>query len=382
MRTAFLLGSGISIDAKMPSVDDVTTQVMSGEGVWRHTDGSFVLGSSSSAVYELYRPPVGPILRFTADLAARATEFFRREPNYEQIAQLAQAIADPVPPAVGEYENPAVMPLLRELAAQVDAEDGDALAMVQMRAAETHSYIGDTVCGLLRVPPVRVDHLEILLDACEHLGGVTFATLNHDLVFEDALRTAGVHFADGFEPATTDVRKWIGTWGESPVRLLKLHGSIDWWRYAFAGDDWRGAVAAQYSGADAIHPARADVLGPPQDVRPLVLVGTFDKILSYETSLFLDQHFRFREELRKATRVVVIGYGFADKAINSRLIDWLARDRANRMIVCHPDSDRLLARARGAIQHSWARWQRNGQLAVVPAYVGDLQFSDVSAELR
>src|SRR4051794_16531820 len=57
MHIVFLLGSGISRDAGMPSVDDITAQVVSGEGVWRHTSGRFVLDAGNPN-YELRRARV------------------------------------------------------------------------------------------------------------------------------------------------------------------------------------------------------------------------------------------------------------------------------------------------------------------------------------
>ncbi len=36
-RVSFLLGSGVSIPARMPSVNDITKRVLSGMGVMRHT---------------------------------------------------------------------------------------------------------------------------------------------------------------------------------------------------------------------------------------------------------------------------------------------------------------------------------------------------------
>lgn len=187
--------------------------------------------------------------------------------------------------------------------------------------------------------------------------------------------------ADGFETTGTDVRRWVGRWPDSTVRLLKLHGSIDWWRYNFVDQGWSGSVAARFVGDDPQHPKCPQVIGGPLDPRPRFLVGTFDKILSYETSLFLDQHLRFRIDLRDANRLIVTGYGFADKAINSRLIGWLARARDNRMVVCHPDENGLLERSRKAIRTCWNRWRESGQLVILPTYVEGLKYSDIAAHL-
>jgi len=43
-KVSFLLGSGVSIPAKMPSVKEITERVLSGAGVRRHTAGNYDFG--------------------------------------------------------------------------------------------------------------------------------------------------------------------------------------------------------------------------------------------------------------------------------------------------------------------------------------------------
>ena len=51
--------------------------------------------------------------------------------------------------------------------------------------------------------------------------------------------------------------------------------------------------------------------------------------------------------------MISIGYGFGDKAINTRLIAWLSGALERRLIVFHGTPDDLVAQARGAIQLGW-----------------------------
>jgi hypothetical protein len=239
------------------------------------------------------------------------------------------------------------------------------------------SYIADTVEAMLADTPRAVRHLRAIIDACTHLPDVTLATLNHDLVLEVALEGHGVDYADGFEAVDNELRIWRDEWDQEPVRLLKLHGSIDWWSFEFAEQLGRGATIARFSGRDPWHPEDESVDRPAQP-RPHVLTGTFDKILAYETSIFPAQHFRFYEAMRDATTVVVIGYGFGDKAINTRLIAWAARNRRHRIILCDPDPTRLIeTRARNAIRRAAGRWIPGGQLAIVQATAGDLDYASI-----
>ena len=243
-----------------------------------------------------------------------------------------------------------------------------------------HLYIADTVAHMLSRPPQRLDHLGVIVDACTELPQVDLVTLNHDLVLEAALRERAVPFADGFEQTNDDVRLWTDTWSDARVRLLKLHGSLDWWGYQDPHEPWRGWITTRYVGNDPMHASRRG-FDLPHNFRPIILTGTFDKILAYETWIYPDQHLRFHEGLRDTRRVVVIGYSFGDKAINTRLIGWLARSRDHKLVVCHQSEDAVRRQARGAVANAWSRWRAEGQLAVVPRFVENLNFDHLSKHL-
>jgi hypothetical protein len=375
MDTVFLLGSGTSIDAGMPRVSTITDQILSGDGVFLHTNKRFVLDASNPN-YESRRSMVEPVLELVEDLRQRAAAYFDRRPNYEELAQVVRQINDALSK---EYESPAVMPLVDLLSARpYAAYDSQQLHGVSQLA---HHYIMDTVRQMLDKPPSRLDHLAVIVEACTDLPGVLLATLNHDLVLESALRRADIDYGDGFEAAGRDIRLWTDEWDDVSVRLLKLHGSLDWWGYRRMDEPSRGWVTTRYLGDDPTHPNSNVVVGPPQDMRPIFLTGTFDKVLAYETWIFPDQHLRFHETLREAKHVVVIGYGFGDKAINTRLIGWLARSSKHKLIVCHPDPVKLSERSRPAIREKWTGWQNRGQVKTVVASVADLDYAAIVEHL-
>ncbi len=359
----------------MPGVPAITEQVVSGEGVFLHSANVFLIDANNPN-YHHYRQPVEPVLALVHDLRDLAREYFGRDPNYEEISQLARQIDDALS---GEYESAAVMPLVAQLAQRGYA--GGDYARLRELTNLAHEYIADTVRLMLGKSPERLDHLAAIVRACDQLDAVDLATLNHDLVLEAALDDAGVKYADGFDGSNEDVRLWIDEWGDGRTRLLKLHGSLDWWGYRIDNEPWRGWVTGRYRGDDPIHPKRNGISDYPHDLRPVFLTGTFDKILAYETWVFPDQHLRFQEGLRQASRVVLIGYGFNDKAINTRLIGWLARARENKLIVCHGAPDELRASARGAIQRRWDDWQAQNKLAVIPAWIAELSYDAIDAEL-
>lgn len=371
-RIVFLLGSGISIDAGKPSTKDITSQVFSGHGVFLHSDKRFVIDAEHSN-YELYRPDAEPVLKLVERMRCVTRDYFQREPNYEQVATVARAVGDTLS---GEYESPAVMPFVRQL--QDEGYAGGDHNDLRYRCQLVCHYIADTVRHMLRGEPKRLDQLDAIVQACREFSHPTLASLNHDLVLEAALSSADISYSDGFEQSDADTNLWSDRWDTGSVPLLKLHGSLDWWAYKLKDELWRGWVAARYKGQDPLRPERHGIEPDPYDYRPLLLIGTYDKILAYETWIFPDQHLRFHEELRTTNRVVVIGYGFGDKAINSRLIGWLARARDNKLIVCHPSPDRLFCDARPAIKNKRHDWEHDGQLATIPDEVATLTYETIA----
>ncbi len=110
----------------------------------------------------------------------------------------------------------------------------------------------------------------------------------------------------------------------------------------------------------------------------MLLTGTFDKPLAYDSTVYADQHYRFHESLRETDAVVVLGYGFRDKAINARLIGWLHGAPDRRLIVGHGGVEALVRGARFAIAGKWNRWIHDGRLRVIEKWVAVTSWSDIA----
>ncbi|HEV7566064.1 MAG TPA: hypothetical protein VGO31_08925 [Microbacteriaceae bacterium] len=79
--------------------------------------------------------------------------------------------------------------------------------------------------------------------------------------------------------------------------------------------------------------------------------------------------------------MLVIGYGFRDKAINSRLIAWAERPGERRMVVVHRDPYGVGAGARGAIAQKWDRLEQSGTLAFVPRHLEGTTWAEIREKL-
>lgn len=162
--------------------------------------------------------------------------------------------------------------------------------------------------------------------------GDVVITFNYDDALERALKSAGkwdVWNGYGFSVSAD--------YSQSPVEVLKLHGSVNWWASLFGG-------RMGYSMFDPQHtlghrPVIADhhmqALGyaqerdrecPPKTAKVQVMIAPFrKKQFFYETSFgteyggFYDDLWRRAEAaLSRATTVYVLGYGMAQSDVRAR----------------------------------------------------------------
>jgi len=167
--------------------------VVSGEGVWRLTSGTFVLGAGNPN-YELRRGPVELPLRVVQWVARQYREASTDQaPNYEQIALVLQQVSGALS---GEYESPAVLPFAVQLgdALAVPAHEIGRYATRQSTTSVTASFACYTAAG-----STTTLILLGITEACRQIDRVDLATLNHDLLLDRALRSRDVPYADGFE---------------------------------------------------------------------------------------------------------------------------------------------------------------------------------------
>ncbi|HTN99830.1 MAG TPA: SIR2 family protein, partial [Microthrixaceae bacterium] len=138
----------------------------------------------------------------------------------------------------------------------------------------------------LEFDPANTGYLDPIGRWAERHGPVTIATLNYDQTIETMCERIGVTCSDGYESWTNNL---VLDWGECDLRLLKLHGSVNW---------------------------------TTRDREPSFLLGGTNKLTA--AGPFLDLLAEMRHVLMQAARVVVIGYSFRDDHVNAVLKRLLA----------------------------------------------------------
>lgn len=394
MRVAFLLGSGASRPAGIPSTEDLTRAILAGDGYARYTDGSYFGGQPLYAHLGEPDSHVPHISRFLRWLTCHVSPYYERSlgrtPTYEDLYYLVEQI---YAEEVGDLDNPLVLDAQRDIrprlcdCAERVSPTSPSGPHTSVIALETLNYIASVVAAELASPHDAADYLNFIEEARQSSNSARLSvfTLNHDLLIEQFLSRRNVRVIDGFGEPINSVRYWnpdLFSVGDVGCVVLKLHGSIRWFRFGPDGGGWSDERIGLPLTADIQH-----TTGPndqPQravDWRPLMLIGTFNKILEYTGGVFSDLFEEFRRQLEKTDALVVCGYGFGDKGINGQLIQWLYRAHGRRILVVHPQPDKLRDAARGAVRNKWDTWLENGTLCLCESRAEQITWAEMAAAI-
>lgn len=394
MKTAILLGAGTSVPAGYPTTKKLTRSILCGCGIKRNSDGTYQLTNpeESRTAVRLVNCAVRRIHKHTKRYFESWKE---RPPNYEDLFYVAKQLSDE---ELGEIENPAIGPfasqLRDELSPLIEKARGSGPRIPQDFAAlydEVCRYIAGIVWRKLISPPTTVKQLEPIVKACESGRIIGIATLCHDTHVETHVVDRGLALADGFSDPRAGVRYWTGDFSSvGKIPFVKLHGSVDWFNYRIGGsksfyDDIVGIAPKD------VYPIRFEANDGKSvcavEKRPLLLIGTFNKLSQYSEGMFRDLHYQFRMMLRNADRLLICGYSFGDKGINSEIIEWFFAKRGRSFLIIHPNSENLFGSARIAIRKYWEKDPLDGSApfkdaaALIEKRLEDVAPEDVLAHL-
>src|ERR1044072_4095894 len=151
---------------------------------------------------------------------------------------------------------------------------------------------------------------------------VAIATLNYDLTIEQAAEQASVS-------CTTGIEQWLQDgdwhWPDSGVRLLKLHGSINWVWERQEHQDGQLPI-------DAIRITDE----PANDWdRPAVVFGQRGKLRA--EGPFLPLLAEFERHLSQSKHLLVVGYSFRDPHVNEVIRRWTSEDLGRELTIVDPN---------------------------------------------
>jgi hypothetical protein len=387
-KITFLLGAGTSIPAQMPSTEDITNKILCGKCIKRHSSGNYSCDLPSNFGFpDEYVPRILKLLRTIKieidNYYKNSSRFFT---NYEDIYYVTSQIEDS---ESGKYDNPIVQPFIDKILPRIQQlfsskkSDIKQSWRLQEIANEATNYIRDIVWHMLSNNVCCLDYLSCLKDSCldNQLSNIDIFTLNHDKIIEKYLSQNKIRFDDGFDEPINGVRYWNPDLFEShqlKVRLFKLHGSINWFKFRPDGGNWDQESIGIPLDSDINHTKNKNgQLQMPIDGRPMFLAGTFNKMLEYTSGIYFVLHYQFYRSLQYAKRLIVCGYGFGDKGINTRIIEWIYSTKQNKIIIIHPRPEDLKDRARGAISNKWEEWINDKRLFIISKKIEETSWQDI-----
>jgi len=368
-RVTFLLGAGASIPAGYSSTQQITDSILTSEDYFRDTDGSYRFDEAAPGTD--YETPV--VRRIVNWLSNKICEYYldrdeTKDANYEEIYYLASQLRDDST----ELQNPAILPVLRKLRCEMISwrEYKDYCRPSQVNDSATYNcnfshfreetcyYIEDIVAHKLsytRQCSCKHLHLMKAIHQTDDIKLNGIATLAHDTHVERYLENSGVEIADGSSPPIEgdSLRIWRNEFFNSEsVPFLKLHGSVNWKRFHLKEPaNYKMLPEFEIGVFKGTHLNNSIYrLGEWREHSPLLLIGTFNKPAQYSWGLMLDIHYRFRKILANTQILIVCGYSFGDKAINTELIFWYQAHRNRSIIVIDPRArEQIIQSARFAV---------------------------------
>lgn len=387
-KIIFLFGAGSSIPAEMSSTWDITTNVLDGDNIMRHTDGNYYFGKPlyhHIGKEDEYVPRVLLFLkRIKIEIDLYYWNFFKKVTNYEDLFYVASQIYDS---ELFNYDNPVVQPfidkIIKEVKPLLKGKQGEIRKKWELHelADEAMNYIHDIVWHHLGKKPINISYLKFLKDAYEDskIERIRIFSLNHDLVIEEYFKTADIPYIDGFGKPINDVKYWDYNLYKvkGKISISKLHGSINWFKFSreeyapneigipLHGNFWR----TKDPNGIYQHPVHG---------RPMLLVGTFNKILQYTYDIYFLLYYLFYNNLNEINTLIISGYSFGDKGINIRIIEWMYSNKERKIIVIHPEIEKLKNSSRGSIYLKWDKWIKDKKMVVIQKSIQEISWNEIS----
>lgn len=355
-----LLGAGASKEAGIPTTFEMT------EALVRRL-GERPGGQTTQALHFV----CGAILAYDAAQGASPYAGLDVERVFAAVELLAaRADLEVTPfvsswhPAVDAWDRPSPpMGFDRDIQRHLMEEHGRGLERAISRLIDSKTGVGagrtyehlaekmiDALREMLGTREKAVSYLSPLAEAARRPGGLTVASLNYDLSIEQMGHAEGVPVSTGLGEWSKH-RRWM--WPPEGLRLMKLHGSIDWcWEASEAGP---GDLPRR-------HVVETDE--PSGDRRaPALIFGQRGKLRA--EGPFLSLLSEFEEHLSSASCLIAVGYSFRDEHINQAVTHWVSEDSERTIVLVDPHLPERLSSGdfRGRLERYLNRssWDRQSE---------------------
>lgn len=341
-RVTFLLGAGASMEAGLPNSRALTEQIA------KRLSGPY---SSQTHTVAALNAVAGAMIAFDSTRGGSVFDTLDVERLFSAVEMLADRDNVELTPFVASWHagidsvGTSALPSTfgRDFREAVLADHfGDentakmfvrgVQALTGTASTSIFKELGDEMVRALReiliVDPLATSYLDPLVRYAASSSAYV-ATLNYDLAFEVAASRVG-------ENIDTGVERWHGglswRWSNESVhriRLLKLHGSIDW---VYRQDEQaiRGIRDERLIELLDLDDAMSSESRRP----PGLIFGQRGKLRS--EGPFLAMLFELANVLSESDHLCIIGYSFRDDHINALLRSWFRQQDDPKITVVDP----------------------------------------------
>ena len=382
----------------IPSVNCITDFILDNKKeITAHTDEqTYSLRKPISKSEEIETNRVIPYVYFLLDYVKDFVDNYymhigeNHKTNYEDIYYVIFQVHEGLS---GNFENPAIQPLINELERKLKFRFANRTYDLIKICTLTMNYIRSMVETKLSIQKndfeevlKHHDYLQLIKDIINSgdFEKVNIFTLNHDKILEYYFDYNGINFEEGFsffgkypDFKVFDFRKFNENF--SGIYLYKLHGSIDWYSGWPEDAIWLNKKYIKPLD-DTKDPNHLKGLEHVEGL-PEFLIGTFNKMLSYNSPLYNRLMCEFSSQLDSSNRLIIAGYGFSDKGINTKLIDWFSNNQDNKAVIIAPDICKTIQNARLAIRSKFRDLRKCGRLKITEKGIEDADYYEVSRKL-
>lgn len=392
---SFLFGAGISIHAGAPCTDTLTDLVLTGKGVIHTSLSTYMIRRPGQPDPFFEKPYVELCKRLCSVLTQEIKEYysFREafEPTYEDIYYIASQLEGHYS---GEFDNPVMLAFEKKIEPVVKSALHEFNNVLHYDYDEPNAWrevlgylqgtVGDTLYVATSGSSPRYGSILSSQNDCD-ITTKAFITLNHDLLLDDYLRNNDISFFDGFKgDRESGIRYWQPEHfvsGNNMPLLIKVHGSLDW-HWLSEDPSSKTYIASAKPGTDVDHSRGPN--GSPQHSYPWMsrlLMGTHNKLLEYTFNPSRELVLGMSRTLAQTDSVIVAGYGFHDKGINSQLILWLYAQKSRKLVIVNPCFDALRKQANPAFRRLLEMNEQSGQLALIESKFEDVSWDEIRSHI-
>jgi len=318
---AFLLGSGFSVPAGLPTANDLWIKIL------RHYYAQLKYEFESSSVMDKSQTdwwlfPFWKVLKqYQNEIEVNYEDFFDRLHTEKDGTVCTTCLRKFISENVNNYWNGDNSQSLKEsLFNGWDRELVKNYNGIVELCINTYQNIIREILSDIKIDGY-INFASIISNLCLCGSHIDVFTLNHDLLVERIFQKWGILFNDGFDHNNAkkigkhsfyDVKTDIYEKGN--VNLYKLHGSIDLYKYT--EKDSKGYRYAKVINGDSFMMSDETIFEP----LPYFLTGTTAKLKEYNNKYISHLMSLFETSLAKSQNLIMIGYSGNDDGINDIIL--------------------------------------------------------------